>query len=161
MEFNCPIDDVPRVKGIIKEIHPYETPVINVFPLLPNQSIQVEERERMDVRETILSLEKELLKNDVRASVLEIDRLIHDDFLEFGKSGGTFHKADLMGNGGAGEIHVVIDRFDIRPLAEDKVQAVYRTKDLKSLNYANRCSIWKETNGQWQMIFHQGTPAVD
>lgn len=34
MEFRCLYKDIEEVKSIIKSVHPYEEPVINIFPLL-------------------------------------------------------------------------------------------------------------------------------
>ncbi|MFC0418188.1 hypothetical protein ACFFHH_22590 [Cytobacillus solani] len=34
MEFRCPNKDIELVKKIIKDVHPYEVPLINVLPLL-------------------------------------------------------------------------------------------------------------------------------
>ncbi|WP_088036866.1 cytochrome C biogenesis protein [Evansella clarkii] len=34
MEFSCLYKDIEEVKSIIKSVHPYEEPVINIFPLL-------------------------------------------------------------------------------------------------------------------------------
>lgn len=34
MEFKCLYENIEKVKNIIKSIHPYEEPVINIMPLL-------------------------------------------------------------------------------------------------------------------------------
>ncbi|WP_100488295.1 cytochrome C biogenesis protein [Sporolactobacillus pectinivorans] len=34
MEFRCPYESIGDVKRVIKSVHPYEEPIINVFPLL-------------------------------------------------------------------------------------------------------------------------------
>lgn len=111
-------------------------------------------------RDMILFHEKELLDNAKRLSFDDLDRLIHEEFLEFGKSGGTFRKADLMTEGGAGTIEVEVLGFDVRPLSEDTVQAIYQSRNQVTGEVANRCSIWKKEKAGWQMIFHQGTKAI-
>ncbi|AJD89734.1 hypothetical protein JMA_04170 [Jeotgalibacillus malaysiensis] len=112
------------------------------------------------LKSEILFHEKELLDNTKRLSLKDLDRLIHEDFLEFGKSGGTFRKSDLMTEGGAGTIEVEVLGFDVRPLSEDTVQAIYQSRNQVSGEVANRCSIWKRERVGWQMIFHQGTVAA-
>ncbi|TFE02336.1 DUF4440 domain-containing protein [Jeotgalibacillus salarius] len=112
------------------------------------------------LKETILFHEKELLDNTKRLSLKDLDGLIHEEFLEFGKSGGTFRKADLMTEGGAGTIDVEVLGFDIRPLSEDTVQAIYQSRNKVTGAVANRCSIWKKEKVGRQMIFHQGTAAA-
>lgn len=112
------------------------------------------------LKETILLHEKELLDNTKRLSLENLNRLIHEDFLEFGKSGGTFRKSDLMTESGAGTIELEVLGFDVRPLSEDTVQAIYQSRNQVNGEIANRCSIWKREQVGWQMIFHQGTKAV-
>ncbi|MBM7578764.1 nuclear transport factor 2 family protein [Jeotgalibacillus terrae] len=112
------------------------------------------------LKEIILFHEKELLDNTKRLSLEDLDRLIHDEFIEFGKSGGRFMKADLMTEGGAGTIDVEILDYDIRLLSEDTVQALFQTCYQVTGEVANRCSIWKKEKAGWQMIFHQGTVAA-
>ncbi|CDO02972.1 hypothetical protein BN988_01454 [Oceanobacillus picturae] len=34
MEFKCLMSNIAEVKGLIKRVHPYEEPVINVLPML-------------------------------------------------------------------------------------------------------------------------------
>lgn len=34
VEFRCRVQELATVKTMIKEIHPYEEPIINIFPLL-------------------------------------------------------------------------------------------------------------------------------
>lgn len=34
MEFKCLYKEIDKVKQVIKKVHPYEEPIINVFPLL-------------------------------------------------------------------------------------------------------------------------------
>ena len=42
------------------------------------------------LKQTIIELERELLQSEVRSSVVALDRLISDDFWEFGASGASF-----------------------------------------------------------------------
>ena len=50
----------------------------------------------MSLEERILALERKLLDPDVRASSQELDRLIADDFVEFGSSGRIWNKRDVL-----------------------------------------------------------------
>ncbi len=43
-------------------------------------------------------------------------------------------------------------------LASDVLLATYQTFRHNDSKYALRSSIWKKNQGEWQMIFHQGTP---
>jgi hypothetical protein len=50
----------------------------------------------------------------------------------------------------------------LRMLAPDLAQLLYRATILKPnefiTRYSLRSSLWKEEDGRWQLIFHQGTP---
>lgn len=48
--------------------------------------------------------------------------------------------------------------FNVKLLASDIVLATYRTLRNKDSNLVLRSSIWKNIQGHWQLIFHQGTP---
>jgi hypothetical protein len=52
--------------------------------------------------------------------------------------------------------------LSVRSLAADLTLATYRAvgRDLASRNewHSLRSSVWKLTDGLWQIIFHQGTP---
>lgn len=111
-------------------------------------------------------LEEELLELSVRGSPEAASRLLADDFVEFGRSGRIYGKQDVIGSlasEGAGTTGVpAASDFDLKSLADDVVLLTYRSlrrgmdgEEQHSL----RSSIWKFSDGRWQMVFHQGTPA--
>ncbi|PSJ61558.1 DUF4440 domain-containing protein [Pseudaminobacter soli (ex Li et al. 2025)] len=113
----------------------------------------------------IQSLEEELFRQAVRGSPEAVDKLLAEDFVEFGRSGGVHHKADVIRSLAAEDPKnsqmLMADDFELTSLAKDVVLLTYRSvrkgedgKELHSL----RSSIWKHLEGRWQMIFHQGTP---
>ncbi|MFP7492417.1 DUF4440 domain-containing protein [Terribacillus saccharophilus] len=110
--------------------------------------------EQLQVKETILQLEKSLLADETRLSA----DLLTDDFLGHGSSGRSSSKADVVTNGWdtAG---LDIREFDIRILSEDTVLATFRTADAASGQEQLRSSVWRYQPGGWRMLFHQGTPA--
>ena len=117
-----------------------------------------------NLKEKITSLEKELLKPEVRADVEWLKGLIHDDFLEFSSSGNRYGKAFVLENlpKEEGTLAFQASKFEFRQLSEDVVQLIYESK-VKSLSTgemkeARRSSLWKLESEHWQMIFHQGTP---
>ncbi|WP_394147976.1 DUF4440 domain-containing protein [Shewanella atlantica] len=115
------------------------------------------------LKKKLVELELYLLKADVRVSVQELDQLIHDDFIEFGSSGASFGKREVLK-------HLPREKcpefsatsFELRQLSCDVAQLLYRATMKKPgefiTRYSLRSSIWRKTQGRWQMIFHQGTP---
>ena len=111
----------------------------------------------MEESQTLLELEQHLLSQAVRQNAAEISRLIADDFVEFGASGKTWTKADVVDHlPDESFIQRTISQFTARPLSEQIVQVTYQCHTAASIIL--RSSIWRRQNGQWQMIFHQGTP---
>ncbi|HEV8390792.1 MAG TPA: DUF4440 domain-containing protein [Dongiaceae bacterium] len=106
-------------------------------------------------------LEESLFKPEVRASASAIDRLLADDFVEFGSSGLTFDKKDVIdGLQSEPTMQRALTDFRASPLAPDVVLLTYRSirhGDSGERHFL-RSSIWKNFGGQWRMVFHQGTP---
>jgi len=113
------------------------------------------------------ALEEELLRPEVRRSPDRVGRLLSQDFVEFGRSGRTYDKgqiiAALQQEAPDPAVQILLTDFSARELAPGVVLTTYRTvrrsgaaePDLFGL----RSSIWKLIDGRWQMVFHQGTPA--
>ncbi|MFP7171103.1 DUF4440 domain-containing protein [Terribacillus sp. 7520-G] len=113
--------------------------------------------EQLQVKETILQLEKSLLEDETRSSMDTVGNLLTEDFLEHGTSGRSFSKADIIANG-LETVDLDIRDFDVRILSEDTVLATFRTCDEASGQQQLRSSIWRYQPGGWRLLFHQGTP---
>ena len=115
------------------------------------------------IREHILALEQRLLDPDVRQSASELEQLLADEFLEFGSSGSTYRKRDVVDM-------LRLESPQLRTLAEfhvlspapDVVLATYRLTCQASpgapATHSLRSSVWRLKLGMWQLLFHQGTP---
>ena len=114
------------------------------------------------MKETLIRLECSLLEKDTRSSRAQLNALIADDFLEFGSSGQSFGKAEVLAwLPEENNIQYTATDFILRELAPDLGQLLYKAvfRDSKGkCHYSLRCSLWKKTHANWQMIFHQGTP---
>jgi hypothetical protein len=110
----------------------------------------------MALKEHIKQLEEKLLTPEVRSSKTELKKLLADEFFEFGSSGRVLYKDEDF-EGGIGIIKVTLSDFDIHPLSENIVLATYRTFNEQTKQHALRSSIWKQNEGVWKMVFHQGT----
>jgi hypothetical protein len=111
--------------------------------------------------ESLIKLEKELLNPNVRKDFDRLNDLLHEDFFEIGTSGKAYDKA------------IILDRLpkeDPQPieslnfitfsLGNDFVQVRFDTSKTRSdgsISRSKRSSIWKKCNGEWKIVFHQGT----
>ncbi|MCT8140304.1 DUF4440 domain-containing protein [Anaerobacillus sp. CMMVII] len=115
--------------------------------------------EHQSFEEQILYLEKQLMTY----SYDELNEYLADDFFEFGSSGNIFDKKaqlDAVRDDKAvtNSIRYTVTDFNIKLLASDVVLATYRSLRHNDSKLVLRSSIWKNIDGKWQMIFHQGTP---
>ena len=111
----------------------------------------------MTIEEQIRALEERLLEPEVRASQVELERLISKDFVEFGSSGRTYDAsaiiATLTGDPELNGDPSLLD-FRVLVLADDIAFATYR------LGKSLRSSLWRLEEGTWRILFHQGTPTT-
>jgi len=112
------------------------------------------------------SLERQLLDASVRGDPVAVDRMLSDDFMEFGSSGNIYDKAmvivSLSAEREGPAIGRTIEDLSVRLLSEGAALLTYvavrhlagdasRRKTLRS-------SIWRlSPEGIWRMTFHQGT----
>jgi hypothetical protein len=113
----------------------------------------------LSLKEHLCYLEESLLKPEIRLAPAELEKLLAEDFFEFGSSGTIWYREDFVGEGGAGVRELSLYNFEIHPLSDDVVLTTYRVKDETRKQSTLRSSIWKLIDGSWQMFFHQGTIA--
>ncbi|KND48672.1 MAG: hypothetical protein AB200_03030 [Parcubacteria bacterium C7867-005] len=116
-----------------------------------------------DYKELIFELENKLQHPEVRKSVQELDGLISNDLIEFGSSGQVYTKKDVLVNlPSSTEIKFNMTDFDVIALGPDIVQSRFKTEKTNlqtgEITRSQRSSLWRNENGKWKMIFHQGTP---
>jgi len=107
------------------------------------------------LEDEIRGVEEQLLRAEVRASSEALDRLVSDRFVEFGSSGRVYTKPDVIAQMlAAPNVRVAVTDFRVLELAPDAALATYRT------GASLRSSVWQRVAGQWQIVFHQGTPVI-
>ncbi|HOQ02098.1 MAG TPA: DUF4440 domain-containing protein [Acetivibrio sp.] len=121
--------------------------------------------EKTILEKHIFDLEQSLLQPEVRQSSEKIAELLSDDFCEFCSSGNIYlyNKGDIFDTDrNLSVIDWKIKDFSIRILANDVVLATYKAikynREQKKMVSSLRSSIWKCFDGNWKMVFHQGTP---
>ena len=107
----------------------------------------------MDLRDTLRDLEEQLLTPAIRVDATALDRLIADEFIEFGSSGQVYEKQDVIAAALA-HPHVTstLAEFQVLPVTPDVALATYRTAQ------SVRTSLWRREANGWRIVFHQGTP---
>ena len=102
---------------------------------------------------TLRHLEERLLTS---TSDEELRGLLADEFREFGASGKTYEKLEVIAlllktNPRIAELR------DLRivELCEGVVLLTYQA--IVASRSTNRSSIWRQAEGTWRLIFHQGT----
>lgn len=118
---------------------------------------------------TIKRLEARLQIPSVRTSRRQLELLLADEFQEFGASGRIYNKRKVIDAlcsdpGETRRRYATFQKMSIAWLADDVALLTYRSVktegDDPRRHLANRASIWRRIDGRWQMVFHQGTPAV-
>lgn len=112
--------------------------------------------QQLSAEETVLALERELLKPDVRADIGRIGVLLHPDFAEI-RSSGRFWTRDAM--------MMALEEDPGEPTELELLSADRLSENTILLNYrsfahtgsALRSSVWMLDRGQWRLRFHQGT----
>ncbi|MFJ8629435.1 DUF4440 domain-containing protein [Streptomyces sp. NPDC093568] len=104
--------------------------------------------------------ELRLLRPEVRSSPELLAELLHPRFREFGASGRDWDRTSIIESLLAGEDPgprpVVVSRMEGVQLAPDLVHLTFDTEN--NGGRAHRSSLWRRTDGAWQMYFHQATP---
>lgn len=113
-----------------------------------------------------MNLEKQILKYEYDFFIKKfcddaqnLNDRIHDEFIEFGKSGEVFDKTSIIEylNNLDTDRDIEILSFEIKNLKEDFVLANYISNENEDGIKALRTSIWVKENMNWKLYFHQGT----
>ena len=115
----------------------------------------------MGISELIKALELELLQPEVRRSKKRLNELIADDFVEISSSGKEYNKADVINDlASQNEIKFSVQNFSTIEISPETILATYEVeKEISGSNVkvnSSRTSIWKNKDGEWQIVFHQG-----
>ena len=137
---------------------------VRVSPAAPTPNSQWHLNSYMnELIQKFFDLETTLLKPEARSSYKELNRLLANDFTEFGSSGSVYRKSDTLARLVTTTDKVVyeVSDFEAKGLSENFVLTTFKAKRI--INDADivvslRSSLWKKTDGNWQMFFHQGTP---
>jgi hypothetical protein len=118
----------------------------------------------MNLTAHLQHLEERLLDPIVRRDPAQLDALLADDFREFGSSGRSYTKADMLDflhSEPTSIFTLSLRDFTLQLLSPTIALATYlstrRDHATGKTTEALRSSIWTLQNDTWQMRFHQGT----
>lgn len=116
-----------------------------------------------ELKDILYQLELSLVNQDNRYSIDKLNELLADDFIEYGSSGSIYNKEITISSliGAPSPTYEIYD-FEVISLSETFAQTRFKTNrtNLDGTKLISlRSSIWKKTDGKWQMYFHQGTPS--
>ncbi|MCU6480858.1 ribonuclease HI [Arthrobacter silviterrae] len=104
----------------------------------------------------LVELERELMDPEVRADPTRVGRLLHRDFVEFGASGRSWSREDLIVSLAEEDgSPATLDVLTLDSVDTDTALLTYRCVGLHGTSL--RSSLWRRDNGRWQLRFHQGT----
>lgn len=116
-----------------------------------------------DLQAVLLDLEVELLTEETRHSEARLRELLADDFVEFGSSGRVYDKQSIIDEllQSQSTENFKLDDFRLLYASDDAAFVIYScvavSKPGEIARKSIRCSLWRLQDGDWEMVFHQGT----
>ncbi len=113
------------------------------------------------------ALEVELHHPGVRCSRDRLEKLLHPDFHEVGRSGREYTRETVVRFLSSLKEHpqVVSERFVVAELSPGLALLTYRSATRRPTgglsDHTFRSSLWSLTAVGWQLRYHQGTPAAE
>lgn len=113
--------------------------------------------------EEIVKLEMELHQHSVRNDRFRLDELLHDSFIEIGRSGEIYNKERILASLQSEATHRVWSQdYASQLIGNGLVLLTYRSAHVGSdeslTRFSRRSSLWEGSERGWKMRFHQGTP---
>jgi hypothetical protein len=112
------------------------------------------------------SLETRLHSPAVRTHKAQLEKLLHADFFEIGRSGTSYRRANIIAQLLGQRNHAVIwaQDFALSMPAYSVALLVYKSAHIDAQGelsmHAQRSSMWQYDEQGWQLRFHQGTPTA-
>lgn len=106
-------------------------------------------------------LERQLLEPQARKSGV-VSELLAEEFVEFGSSGRQFNRAKIVAALQVeASVQVTASQFKVQLLSPQVALVTYRAQRHSEPPVNTlRSSVWRQREGQWQLVFHQGTPTT-
>ena len=91
--------------------------------------------------------------------------ILHEAFVEIGRSGEIYTKADILATLDSEQAHSIWSQdYEAQALNEHSVLLIYRSAHIDSdgelTRFSRRASVWEKHGNDWQLRYHQGTPTA-
>lgn len=120
--------------------------------------------QKNELFQILVDLEKQLMDPESRKDISFLEKTLDTTFLEIGSSGKIWSRESILRSLPQEQTASFMSYdFSVRSLAQDLELVNYRTENLDGgvvTSESLRSSIWKRVDGQWKIIFHQGTRVV-
>jgi glyoxylase I family protein len=118
-----------------------------------------------ETEDQLIEREQSIVAAHQRGDVEAVETVLAEGFYEIGSSGRLFSKAEILQ--ASTQIKILeysFERFRVFSVDEQHAIVTYvartrrRYQGVESTTRTYRSSMWKLAEGQWRLIFHQGTP---
>lgn len=137
--------------GVTPVVVPDPTPPIAPSEDEPDLFSELE----VDPLDEVVELERSLLRDDVRADAATVAALLHPDWIEVGRSGRLWSRAEMLDAIGPLPGGCELETIEVREVSEGIVRLLWRSSTDEGS--AVRSSWWLREGRQWRQVFHQGT----
>ena len=110
--------------------------------------------ELLSDEDTVIGLEKSFLTDEVRSDPAAVADLLHPDWVEVGKSGRVWTKADKLAEVSPG-LGTEFELISVDRIAPEVI--VVQWRGLSDRGNSRRVSVWVRESGRWLMRYQQGT----
>lgn len=105
--------------------------------------------------DVVIGLEKSFLTDEVRADPASVAALLHPEWVEVGKSGRVWSKADKLAEVSPG-LGTDFELIKVERIAPEVILVQWR--GLSDRGNSRRVSVWVRDGNRWLMRYQQGTP---
>jgi hypothetical protein len=108
----------------------------------------------------VIVAERALLDPTVRADPATLDCWLDHDFTEIGQSGRLWTRAEIIADLRTSDQSSFATAQLTDPVVRELAPQCYLLTYVLQIGArrSRRSSIWRNRDGQWRMLFHQGTP---
>ena len=111
-------------------------------------------------------LETALHQPDVRNDIHRLEALLHGSFSEFGRSGRSYGRDDILRElpSEGADAAIWSQDFRLEEIVSGVALLTYNSASIHEdgtlSRYTRRSSLWQHSEHGWQLRFHQGTPTT-
>ena len=106
----------------------------------------------------LIELEKELHDPAVRKNKKRLGELLHESFVEIGRSGEIYNRADILASLDAEQNHTVWSQDYNAQSALLTYRSAHIGTGGELSRFSRRASLWEKQGNDWKLRYHQGTP---